>query len=103
MSQKKKRFGLDATQATALLGVIAAIAIAVIANVLAARRNTRWDWTTARRYSLSAATTITLRDLREPVDVWVLMGGADPLVQSVKQLLKTGTSLLSWTKLLPFS
>ncbi len=87
MSAKKKLLGLDPAQLTAVIGVVAAFVIAVFANVLAARRYTRWDWTTAQRYSLSAATKTTLHGLGEPVDLWVLMGGADPLEQSVKQLL----------------
>ena len=87
MSKRKKLFGLDAAQFASLAGVIAAFVVAMLVNVLASRRYTRWDWTTAHRYSLSAATKTTLKELGSPVDVWVLMGGADPLEQSVKQLL----------------
>lgn len=73
-----------------LIGVVAAMAVVVLLNVIAARRFTRWDWTANKRYTLSAATAQTLRDLRDlpdTVQVWVLLGGADPLEQSVKQLL----------------
>ncbi len=84
---KKKLLGLDAEQATALVGVVAAFVVAMLVNVVAARRYTRWDWTSAQRYTLSAATKTTLHELNEPLDLWVLMGGADPLEQSVKQLL----------------
>ncbi|HEY2515192.1 MAG TPA: GldG family protein, partial [Polyangiaceae bacterium] len=61
--------------------------LAVVVNVVVARHYKRWDWTKSKRYTLSAATLATLHDLQEPVDVWMLMGSADPLEQSVKQLL----------------
>lgn len=86
----KRRFGLpalDAAQASQLIGVVAAMAVVVLLNVLVARRYTRWDWTANKRYSLSPATVQTLHDLPGAVQVWVLLGGADPLEQSVKQLL----------------
>jgi hypothetical protein len=86
----KRRFGLpaiDASQASALVGVVAAMVVVVLLNVLVARRYTRWDWTSNRRYSLSPATVQTLHDLPDTVQVWVLLGSADPLEQSVKQLL----------------
>jgi hypothetical protein len=85
--EKKKLGGLGAEQLSALVGIVAAVAVAAIANVLVARHFTRWDWTSARRYTLSAATKTTLHELTDTVDVWVLMGSADPLEQSVKQLL----------------
>jgi len=90
MSEKKKLlWGLDGAQVVAIAGLLAAIAVGAVANVLASRHYTRCDWTTSQRYSLSAATKTTLRELNEPIDVWVLMGSADPLEQSVKQLLET--------------
>lgn len=85
----KRRFGLpiDATQVSQLVGVVAAMVVVVLLNVVVARRYTRWDWTANQRYSLSPATVQTLHDLPDTVQVWVLLGGADPLEQSVKQLL----------------
>jgi hypothetical protein len=77
----------DLAHASQLIGVVAAMAVVVLINVVAARRYTRWDWTSNKRYSLSTATVQTLRDLPDAVQVWVLLGGADPLEQSVKQLL----------------
>ncbi|MCL2779314.1 MAG: GldG family protein [Polyangiaceae bacterium] len=93
--KKGKRFGaLDATQTLQLVGVVAAVVVAILVNVLVARRYTRWDWTANKRYSLSEATVQTLRSLsglRGPdggsVQIWVLLGPADPLGQSIKQLL----------------
>lgn len=84
---KRLRLPIDATQASQLAGVIAAMAVVVLLNVLAARRYTRWDWTANKRYSLSPATVQTLHDLPDTVQIWVLLGGADPLEHSVKQLL----------------
>jgi hypothetical protein len=83
----KKRFSIDPGQAAQLVGVLAAVVVVVLVNVLSARRFTRWDWTANKRYSLSTATVQTLHDLPETVQVWVLLGTADPIEQSVKQLL----------------
>jgi ABC-type uncharacterized transport system len=74
-------------QIVSLVGVVAAMVLAVIANVIVARHYKRWDWTRSQRYTLSAATLSTLHDLQEPVDLWLLMGSADPLEQGVKQTL----------------
>jgi hypothetical protein len=89
MSERKKLLGLDGAQIMALAGLFAAMIVAAVGNVLAARHYTRWDWTTSKRYTLSAATKTTLRELSDPVDVWVLLGSADPLQQSVKQLMES--------------
>lgn len=78
---------LDPARASQLAGVALAMLIAVLLNVVAGRHFTRWDWTSNQRYSLSPATLETLRSLSEPVEVWVLLGPADPIEQSVKQLL----------------
>jgi hypothetical protein len=88
--QGKKRFGLpriDPVQASVLAGIALAMIVAVLVNVVATRRFTRWDWTSNKRYSLTPATIQTLHELPEPVQIWVLLGPADPLEQSVKQLL----------------
>lgn len=70
-----------------LVGLAAAMFVAVVVNVLAARHFRRWDWTRGQRYSLSPATIETLHDLPDSVQIWVLLGGSDPLQLSVKQLL----------------
>jgi hypothetical protein len=79
---------LDPGQASVLVGIAAAMVVAVLLNVLVARSYSRWDWTENKRYSLSSATVQTLRDLPDTVQIWVLLGSADPLEQSVKQLLQ---------------
>jgi hypothetical protein len=78
---------VEAAHVSKLVGVVAAMAVIVLVNVIVARRFTRWDWTANKRYTLSSATTQTLHDLPDTVQVWVLLGGADPLEQGVKQLL----------------
>jgi hypothetical protein len=83
----KARFGLEAGQFVSLVGIVAAMVLAVVVNVLVARHYKRWDWTRTKRYSLSTATLTTLHELEEPVDLWLLLGSADPLAQSVKQTL----------------
>lgn len=69
------------------VGIASAVAIAVFGNVLAARHFTRWDATRDRRWSLAPATEATLRDLPEPVEVWVLLPPGDPAATSVKEVL----------------
>jgi len=78
---------IDPARAAQLAGVVAAAVLAIVLNVLAARHYRRWDVTAAQRYTLSPATLTTLRELSEPLDVWVMLGGGAPLEQSVKQLL----------------
>jgi hypothetical protein len=77
----------DPVQVLQLVGIVAAFLIAVLANVIGARHYKRWDWTTSRRWSLSAATVSTLHDLGANVDVWVIVGARDPLEESLSQLL----------------
>jgi len=78
---------LTPAQLIPLVGLAAGMFVVVIVNVLAARHFRRWDWTRGQRYSLSPATEQTLHELPGTVEIWVLMGGGDPLLLSVKQLL----------------
>ena len=88
MSAWKRRLPkLDPAQASVLLGVLLAMVVAVLGNVAVGRHYTRFDWTTNKRFTLTPATLETLRSLPGTVHVWVLLGSADPLEQSVKQLL----------------
>jgi hypothetical protein len=70
-----------------LAGIVAAMVLAALVNVLSARHFSRWDWTKSRRWSLSAATVETLRTLERSVDVWAIAGPAEPLEQSLRQIL----------------
>ena len=76
------RFGVPG-----LVSVVACLVVCVLVDVLSMRHYARWDVTRDRRYTLSPATRETLRGLPETVKVWVLLGGADPLSTSVRQLL----------------
>jgi hypothetical protein len=70
-----------------LAGVAAAIVLAVVVNVLAARHFTRWDWTQSKRWSISAATLETLSGLDRPVDLWVVVGRADPVQSGLREIV----------------
>ncbi len=87
VSTKKGVFGLDAARSLTLAGVVAAMVVTVVVNVLAARHYRRWDWTSGKLYTLTPATLTTLHDLSDHVEMWVMLGGGDPLEQSIKQLL----------------
>jgi hypothetical protein len=78
---------LDGSQLLQLAGIVAAIVLAAVINVLAAHHFRRWDWTRDQRWSVSPATTETLRLLEQRVDVWAIAGPGDPLEHSVRQLL----------------
>jgi hypothetical protein len=75
------------TRAVQLGGALAAVVLALVVNVVAARHYRRWDWTSGRRYTLTEPTLTTLRGLTEPVDVWLISGDAEPSTASLRQLL----------------
>lgn len=96
MAKPKKRPPAAATpsgavtptfKALAAAGVLAAAVIAVLCNVLVARFYKRWDVTRAGLYTLSSATTETLRALGDPVEVVVFLSASDPLSVSVRHML----------------
>ncbi|HYP98539.1 MAG TPA: GldG family protein [Polyangiaceae bacterium] len=74
-------------RAFAALGVLGAALLAVNLNVLVARWYKRWDLTADRLYTLSPATLKTLHALDQPLSITVLLGRADPLSVSVRQML----------------
>jgi hypothetical protein len=86
MGMKRPRW-LDGTRALEVAGVVGAVVLAAVVNVLAARHFTRWDWTHDRRWSLSPASIETLGSLERSVDVWAIAGPGDPLEASLRQLL----------------
>ena len=80
------------TKALSSVGVIAAGVIAILINLLAARHYKRWDATRGRLYSLSQPTNFTLDSLERDgndVELFVFIGGGDPLLSSIKQILVT--------------
>jgi hypothetical protein len=84
---KRPKLNLDPAQVSQLASVAIALIVVLLINAVSVRRYTRWDWTSNQRYSLYSATVDTLQKLPETIQIWVLLGGADPLEQSVKQLL----------------
>ncbi len=78
---------IDPAQVLQLAGLVAAVVLAGVANVLAEHHFARWDWTRDKRWSISPATVETLHGLERTVDVWAIAGPADPLEQSLRQLL----------------
>jgi hypothetical protein len=78
-----------ATQVSASVGIVAAMVLATLLNVFAARHYRRWDWTRGGLYTLSEATVATLRELPETVKIYVLLPGGDGLTLSVEHLLDT--------------
>ena len=77
-----------ATKISASVGVIAAMVLALLVNILVSRHYRRWDWTRGGLYTLSDATTQTLRGLEEPIHVHVLLSEGDPLALAVRHLLE---------------
>ncbi|MGH7436028.1 MAG: Gldg family protein, partial [Polyangiaceae bacterium] len=75
------------TRAIDVAGIVAAIVLAAVVNVLSARHFTRWDWTTAHRWSLSPATLATLDHLEQRIDVWAVAGPGDPLEPDLRAVL----------------
>lgn len=74
-------------QVVSAIGVVAAGVLAVLINVFAQRHYRRWDLTTAGLYTLSSATTETLRSLSDTVRIDVLLPTSDPVTSSVRLLL----------------
>ncbi|MFO0755315.1 MAG: GldG family protein [Byssovorax sp.] len=78
-----------ATKISASVGIIAAVVLGVLVNILVARHYRRWDVTRGGLYTLSDATTETLRALQEPVEIDVLLSEGDPLTLAVGHLLES--------------
>ena len=76
-----------ATKVSASVGIIAAMVLATVVNVLAARHYRRWDVTRGGLYTLSDPTLAILRSLSEPVELHVLLPSGEPLTLSVEHLL----------------
>ncbi len=76
-----------ATKVSASAGIVAAMVLATLLNVLVARHYRRWDVTRGGLYTLSEATLATLHDLPEPVKIYVLLPGGEPTTLSVEHLL----------------
>ncbi len=75
------------TKAAASAGVMAAMLLAVLVNVLSARHFKRWDFTKGGVYTLSDATKETLHALEEPIKIHVLLPSNDALGVAAMHLL----------------
>ncbi|MBI5537065.1 MAG: GldG family protein [Deltaproteobacteria bacterium] len=75
------------TKISSAIGVLAAVAIVVLVNLLAARHYRRFDATTAQLYTLSPATLATLRELQQPIQIEILLSANDPLAGTVGSIL----------------
>lgn len=58
----------------------------VLVNWYASRHYVRWDWTSARSFTLSPRSVEIARGLREPVDMYVLLARDEPLYADVSEL-----------------
>ena len=87
--QQKQPASAIATQVSASVGIVAAMVLAMLVNVLVARHYRRWDWTRGGLYTLSEATVGTLHGLPERVKIYVLLPGGDGLTLSVEHLLES--------------
>jgi len=76
-----------AREISGAVGIVALMVFAVLGNMLAARHYRRWDVTAQRLFTLSPATLNTLGRLEQPVEIYVLIPGADPLQLTVRHLL----------------
>ncbi len=81
--------------ATGSVAVVLVVALAVMANWIAARKWVRSDWTSSSLYTLSEKTNAIVRDLAEPVQVVVFMTPSSPLFPQVKELLSRYEALSS--------
>jgi len=70
-----------------VLGALLVCCIVLMANYLAFRHYTRWDWTSERRFTLSERTTETLRELPDDVEVYLFLSDGEPNYVDVRELL----------------
>lgn len=80
--------GMAATKVSTLVGIVAAMVLAVVANIYVARHYERWDVTRGGLYTLSEPTLQTLHSLEEPIQIYVMLPSGDPLTTSVMHLLE---------------
>lgn len=63
-------------------------AIALMINYLAFRHYERWDWTEESIFTLSERSERVLAELSQPVEIWVLVGEAEPEHAEIRNLLE---------------
>src|ERR1700709_401536 len=79
---------VNAARGVEMGGGLGLMVFGVVFNFMAARHFYRWDWTTGKRYSLTPPTLQTLHQLDAPIDIWVLMGGGEPLLSRGKKRIR---------------
>ena len=70
-----------------VMGVLLVCCIVLMANYLAFRHYTRWDWTSEHRYTLSARSQEVLRELGTDLDVYLFLSDGEPNYTDVRELL----------------
>lgn len=74
-------------RANVIIASLLVLAIAVMANYLAFRHYTRWDWTSEGAFTLSPRTVEILHALEADVDVFLVMSSAEPNYADLRELL----------------
>jgi len=74
--------------ASAALLVLMALGVAVLANAVSLRYNTRWDLTENKRHSLSPQTVKLVKELKAPVEVIGFFRSDTPGKRTAEELLK---------------
>ena len=83
LGRRSTRYG-----AGAALLILLALGVAVLANALSIRHNTRWDLTENRRHSLSPQTINVLKTLKGPVEAIAFFRSDTPGKRRAEDLLK---------------
>jgi hypothetical protein len=66
--------------------VILSFVLFGMVNYISSRRYRRWDWTSAQLFTLSSRSAAVARNLREPVDMYVLLARDAPLYADAAEL-----------------
>jgi ABC-type uncharacterized transport system involved in gliding motility auxiliary subunit len=70
-----------------VLGTLLVCCIVLMSNYLAFRHYARWDWTSERRYTLSARSQEVLRELGADLDVYLFLSDGESSYTDVRELL----------------
>ena len=66
-----------------VIAIAIILTIVVLINILGIRHNKRWDFSKERTYKLSALSEITVRQLKQPLEVIVFNRDIDPNLQNL--------------------
>lgn len=62
--------------------------IVLMVNYLSFRHYTRWDWTAESLFTLSERSERVLAELRQPIEIWVMVGENEPERAELRPLLE---------------